>query len=82
MQAEEIFNTLVDIIQNKMSIKNVEIKMETALIGESVFDSMDVINYLTHIEEDLNINISDEDFSEYKLGIMNNMVNYLKDKVG
>ena len=43
---------------------------------------MDMANYLSQIEIKMKVKISDDDFINHKLGVVNNMINYLSSKVG
>ena len=51
-----------------------------ALVGDSILDSMEFMNYITQVEETFDLEISDEDIEQFKLGIIGNMVTYLTDK--
>lgn len=80
MTKNEIFEGLKEILQNEIKIQ-IPLTMETALLGSQVLDSLDFMNYITIIEERFSISISDDDISNFKLGIIENMVDYLIEKV-
>lgn len=79
MSNDEIFNTLRSIIIGLN--EKAEIKASTALLAESVLDSLEFMNYLTIVEETFNIKISDSDVSEKNLGIVGNLMNYISNKI-
>lgn len=79
MNKNEIFERLVEILKD---IKDdISVSEETALIGEGILDSLELINYLTQIEETYNVSISLDQLSENKLGIIKNMIDYLAEKI-
>lgn len=79
MNKNEIFERLVEILKD---IKDdISVNEETALIGEGILDSLELINYLTQIEETYNVSISLDQLSENKLGIIKNMIDYLAEKI-
>ncbi|MCX6154594.1 MAG: phosphopantetheine-binding protein [Candidatus Kapabacteria bacterium] len=76
MKKEEIYQSLKNIIDD---IKGeIVISNETALIDGGIMDSLDVINYLTQIEETFNIVVSMDKLVENKLGIIGNMVDFIE----
>lgn len=79
MTEVEIFDKLKEII---IDIKEEEMNIEkdTALIETEIFDSLELINYLTQIEEVFGLNISLEELIEKKLGVLENMIKYISEK--
>ncbi len=78
MNRKEVYERLVEILKD---IKDdVSVSEETALIGEGILDSLELINYLTQIEETYNVSISLDQLSENKLGIIKNMIDYIAEK--
>lgn len=57
-----------------------EIKNNTALSGDSILDSLEFMNYITKVEEEFNISISDQEIVGKSLGIVSNMVDYISAK--
>ena len=79
MNRTEILNKLIEIL---IDIKGeVKIDETTALIKAGVLDSLELINYLTQIEETYGISISLDQLSELQLGIVSNMIDYLINNV-
>lgn len=76
MDKETIFETLKGILQKDINLQ-IPIALDTALIGGQILDSLDFMNYITIVEETYSITISDDDISKYKLGILQNMVDYV-----
>lgn len=79
MEKGEIFEILKSIIGKINS--NSKIEYSTALIGESVLDSLEFMNYLTKVEESFKVKISDSDVSSKSLGVVENMVNHISFKI-
>jgi len=79
MNEDILFNTLKDILQNDVQLQ-IDITKETALLSEQLIDSLDFMNYVTVIEEKFSISISDTDISTYKLGIIQNMIDFIISK--
>ena len=79
MNRSEIIEKLIDILKD---IKDdVNISEETALIGEGILDSLELINYLTQIEETYDVSISLDQLAELQLGVVKNMIDYLATKI-
>jgi len=75
MTKDEIYAKLVEIIKDIKG--DIEVSPETALIEGGIMDSLELLNYLTQIEEILNVNVGMDTLIESKLGIVGNMVNYI-----
>ena len=74
-----IFEKLDSIVK---SIKiDAVININTALIGESVLDSLEFMNYITKIEEEFSLTINDSEITNRQLGIVNNMITYINFKI-
>lgn len=58
-----------------------EINENTALIGESILDSLEFMNYITKVEEVFEISISDSEIIDQKLGTLINMINNISSKI-
>lgn len=76
MSKEIILQKLLGILKEKLSVSK-EINENTALPAEDVLDSMEFLKYLTLVEEEFGISISDEDLGNYKLGNIKNMTEYI-----
>ncbi len=75
MNKEAIFLKLKEIL---VDIKgDVNVSYDTALIADGILDSLEVINYLTQIEDTYSLSISLDQLAELKLGIINNMIDYI-----
>lgn len=77
MTEEQIFETLKEIV---IDIKEEEMELDraTALVENDILDSLEIINYLTQIEEKFEKNITFDELVDKKLGIFDNMIKYLK----
>jgi len=79
MDEKAIFGKLEEII---IDIKDeIEISNETALIGNDIMDSLELINYLTQIEENFDVSITMDELIDNELGLIKNMIKYLKDRI-
>lgn len=77
MQENVIFNKLKEIIED-IKEEKVPLDEKTPLVEKEILDSLELINYLTQIEEEYGLNISIDELVEKKLGIVENMINYIK----
>lgn len=59
---------------------DIKVEIDTPLIEKGLMDSLELINYLTQIEETFGVEISLEELIEKKLGLISNMVDYLEEK--
>jgi acyl carrier protein len=75
MNINEIFDIIAKTIKEINPDANITEK--TALIADSVLDSLEFMNYITIIEEKFQISISDADIENQRLGIIENMINYI-----
>jgi acyl carrier protein len=76
MTKETIFEKIIEILKSKLLV-TAELSGNTALLADDILDSMEFMKYLTVVEEEFEVSISDEDLETGKLGIINNMVGYL-----
>ncbi len=79
MNRNEIFEDLKSIILN-IKEEELELSENTALIESNILDSLELINYLTQIDEKFGINISFDELVEHKLGLIKNMIDYIISK--
>jgi acyl carrier protein len=79
MDNHQIFEKLVYIVKSIKS--DALINNNTALIGGSVLDSLEFMNYITKIEEAFSLTISDSEINKLQLGIINNMITYISSKI-
>ena len=85
MDENEIYKTIKKILSDDLKLDidiEKEIKKGTMLIGGGYLDSLDLMAYITHIEETYKIKVSDEAIKEHQLGIVQNMINYVISKSG
>ncbi len=79
MNKNEIFSILTQIILD-IKEEELELSVDTALIESNIFDSLELINYLTQIEERFGVNISFDELIENQLGLIKNMIDYIISK--
>ena len=79
MEKQQILEKLIIIIKSINT--NAKINENTTLIGESILDSLEFMNYITKVEESFIISISDSEIVGKSLGKIGNMVNHISSKI-
>lgn len=79
MDNHQIFEKLDYIVKSIKS--DAVINNNTSLIGASVLDSLEFMNYVTKIEEAFTMTISDSEINNLQLGIIANMINHISSKI-
>lgn len=79
MTGQEIFEKLRAMVDDIKG--DIEVTMDTALIESQIMDSLELINYLTQIEEVFDLNITMDELIEHQLGKISNMVEYIAKKI-
>ena len=79
MTEHEIFNKLVNILKKDLKV-TMDIKEDMALIGDGILDSMELMSYVTIVEETFNVEISNTELEGENLGVIKNMMSFLKKK--
>jgi acyl carrier protein len=72
----DILKTIVNSINASAALNE-----NTALVGESILDSLEFMNYITKVEESFQIRIRDSEIVSQKLGILANMVIHISGKI-
>ncbi len=75
----DIFATLKEIIVDKLSVSEDQIKLESRFMEDLGADSLDVVELVMAIEEKFNIEIPDEDAE--KIRTVGDAVNYIQAKL-
>ncbi|MGB9823525.1 MAG: acyl carrier protein [Candidatus Hydrothermia bacterium] len=76
----DIFNALKEIIVDKLSVSEDQIKLESRFMEDLGADSLDVVELVMAIEEKFNIEVPDEDAE--KIRTVGDAVNYIKARLG
>ena len=76
MDRNQLLSELKAII-NQVAEREVNVTEETALVKEGILDSLEIMNYLTQIEEVYGVTISLEQLSALELGYLNKMIDYI-----
>jgi acyl carrier protein len=79
MDNQQILGKLIVIVKSINT--GAKISENSALIGESILDSLEFMNYITKVEESFSINISDTEIKSHDLGIIRNMSAHIKSKL-
>lgn len=61
-----MFDKLKEIIADKLGVNEDEITMESAFIDDLGADSLDIVELIMSLEEELEIEIPDEDAEKFK----------------
>uniref|UniRef100_A0A7V3ZXX7 Acyl carrier protein n=1 Tax=candidate division WOR-3 bacterium TaxID=2052148 RepID=A0A7V3ZXX7_UNCW3 len=76
----DIFATLKEIIVDKLSVSEDQIKPESRFMEDLGADSLDVVELVMAIEEKFGIEVPDEDAE--KIRTVQDAINYIKAKIG
>ena len=79
LSREEIFNRLVDLVVEKLSVSKDDITEDSAFIDELGADSLDIVELVMGIEEEFNILIPDEHAE--RITTVNNAIDYIVENV-
>lgn len=72
-----MFDQIKDIIADKLSVGTDEIKMESSFIEDLNADSLDIVELIMALEDELEMEIPDEDVENFKT--VGDVVNYIKE---
>ena len=75
MNKDDIFNKLKEMIKEQFGTNENDINKESSIIDDLAADSLDIVELVMNVEEEFNIEISDED-SE-KILTVEDLVNYV-----
>ncbi|MEO0238603.1 MAG: acyl carrier protein [candidate division WOR-3 bacterium] len=76
----DIYATLKEIIVDKLSVSEDQIKPESRFMEDLGADSLDVVELVMAIEEKFGIEVPDEDAE--KIRTVQDAINYIKAKIG
>lgn len=71
-----MFDQIKDIIADKLSVNTDEITMEASFIDDLNADSLDIVELIMALEDELEMEIPDEDVENFKT--VGDVVNYIK----
>jgi acyl carrier protein len=74
-----ILEKLKEIISQQLGIPEKDISMESSFVDDLGADSLDLIEIIMAVEEEFDIEISEDD--SYKLQTVGDMVNYIKEAI-
>ena len=80
MAENQILSVITSIINEDLGLE-ARIDPEQSLLTTNIMDSMDWTSFLTIVQEKFNITISREDAEKHQIGIVTNLVNYLKERI-
>ncbi|WP_297631450.1 acyl carrier protein [uncultured Clostridium sp.] len=74
-----MFEKIQDIIAEKLSVDKEEVKLESSFIDDLNADSLDIVELIMALEDELEMEIPDEDVENFKT--VGDVVNYVKEHV-
>ena len=80
MKTEEVSKKLKEILMDRLSAEEEQIKPEASFVEDLGADSLDIVELIMGIEEEFDIEIPDEDAE--KLTTVGEALNYVKAKLG
>jgi len=79
MKSAEIDAKLKEIVMDRLNVEDDQIKPEASFVEDLGADSLDIVELIMGIEEEFDIEISDEDAE--KLTTVGEATNYIKGKL-
>ncbi|EFQ58279.1 acyl carrier protein [Streptococcus downei] len=80
MTRNEIFDKISQMIKEQMHHEDMEVTEDTSLKDELGVDSIDLMEFVVNLEDELSIEIPDDDIEDIvKLG---DMLDYLEGRIG
>lgn len=79
MKSEQIKSVIIEIMSRQFSVDETEITEYTNIIDDFGADSLDIVELLMEIEDNLNITIPDADVLELKT--INDVVDYISRQI-
>ena len=78
MRREEIFEKVKEIVANQLNVDPKEVTENASLIDDLGADSLDTVELMISLEEEFEIDISDEEAE--KLKTIGDVVNYIQQR--
>ena len=79
MTAEEVIAKLKEIVMDRLNVEEEQVKPEASFVEDLGADSLDIVELIMGIEEEFDIEISDEDAE--KLTTVGEATDYIKRKL-
>lgn len=76
MKEQEIFEKLKEIVKKQLGVEESNIKMDSTFVDDLAADSLDIVELIMNIEEEFDIEISDNDAEA--IVTINDVVQYIK----
>ena len=74
----EISSKVIQVVSEKLGVDSSEIKETSSFVGDLGADSLDTVELVMALEDEFNLDISDEDAE--KIQTVQDAVNYIKSK--
>jgi acyl carrier protein len=81
MNEKTTYETLMRILSMELNISD-PVDSTTSLLADNILDSMEFMHYLSIVEREFAVEISDDAVAERKLGNIANMVAFLTEPSG
>ena len=78
MAKEEIFDKLKELVVDQLGVEEDEVTMEASMQDDLGADSLDLVDLVMSVEEELGVKVADEDMENIKT--VGDIVNYIEDR--
>ena len=78
MAKEEIFDKLKELVVDQLGVEEDEVTMEASMQDDLGADSLDLVDLVMSVEEELGVKVADEDLENIKT--VGDIVNYIEDR--
>ncbi len=78
MAREEIFDKLKELVVDQLGVEEDEVTMEATMQDDLGADSLDLVDLVMSVEEELGVKVADEDLEKIKT--VGDIVNYIEER--
>ncbi len=78
MAREEIFDKLKELVVDQLGVEEDEVTMEATMQDDLGADSLDLVDLVMSVEEELGVKVADEDLENIKT--VGDIVNYIEER--
>lgn len=78
MAKEEIFDKLKELVVDQLGVEEDEVTMEATMQDDLGADSLDLVDLVMSVEEELGVKVADEDLENIKT--VGDIVNYIEER--
>ena len=78
MAKEEIFDKLKELVVDQLGVEEDEVTMEATMQDDLGADSLDLVDLVMSVEEEVGVKVADEDLENIKT--VGDIVNYIEER--